>query len=484
MNPTQEQLEIFEKFKHNKILKINAVAGSGKSTTLRMLAELNQVPSLYLCFNKSNAEEAKEKFPSHVDCRTIHSLAYSVYGKMLSHKLKRPAGKYKNVAGTASEISLYYKVCSFYTNDGEIPPNVISTFAKAVVRHYENCSDEQITKYLLPTRDIDIITKNHPSLDKKAFGKAILHLAKKLWSDQTNPSSDVLCNPNTYLKLYQLSKPVLNYDIIYLDEAQDSNSTTLDIIKRQSDCKVVYVGDTFQSIYQWRGAVNAMQEIVAPCSILSKSFRYGKAIADIASWVIDDAISVKGSDDIDSKVITSQDELPSNKYTMIFRTNAELLSKAVNLISKGKNVFISVDVKNFIKKLESAENLYNARLKEVKHEDITMFSCWSDLVVAAEDDPELKRVSRIIDSRQTFKFINALGDVQKVSSSADIILTTAHKSKGMEWDHVVLANDFKMDSVIESTNQEEVNLFYVACTRAIKVLQLPSSLDAIFTEEK
>lgn len=37
----------------------------------------------------------------------------------------------------------------------------------------------------------------------------------------------------------------------------------LDVIMNQEHCKIVYVGDSFQSIYQWRQAVNAMENIRA-----------------------------------------------------------------------------------------------------------------------------------------------------------------------------------------------------------------------------
>ena len=44
-------------------------------------------------------------------------------------------------------------------------------------------------------------------------------------------------------------------------------------------------------------------------------------------------------------------------------------------------------------------------------------------------------------------------------------LCTAHRSKGLEWEYVVIASDdWKL------TNLDEINLLYVACTRAIKKL--------------
>lgn len=59
------------------LLKISAVAGSGKTHTLVGIAEkLKPNRALYIAFNKAIALEAKLKFPHYVDCRTIHSLAY------------------------------------------------------------------------------------------------------------------------------------------------------------------------------------------------------------------------------------------------------------------------------------------------------------------------------------------------------------------------------------------------------------------------
>ena len=129
-----------------------------------------------------------------------------------------------------------------------------------------------------------------------------MSVAERLWRDKVNPKSPVKIEHDTYQKLYQLSKPVLPYDIIYLDEAQDSSPVVLDIIKQQEHCKVVYVGDTYQSIYAFRQAVNAMEKIKAPTKVLSKSFRYGQEIADLATFIIDGNIQVKGMESIDSKV--------------------------------------------------------------------------------------------------------------------------------------------------------------------------------------
>jgi hypothetical protein len=57
-------------------LRVVAFAGSGKTTALHLLAEADTSPALYLAYNKSTQLAAQGRFPAHVACRTMHSLAY------------------------------------------------------------------------------------------------------------------------------------------------------------------------------------------------------------------------------------------------------------------------------------------------------------------------------------------------------------------------------------------------------------------------
>lgn len=481
LKATQEQQEIINTFRSVRVLKVNSVAGSGKSSTLKMLAEDNKVPSLYIAFSRAIADEAKGKFPRHVECRTTHSLAYAEYGSTLQHKMKRPFGRYRNVASTPSEIEKYYGIGNYRAGEDEIKAIAVATLVKSTVKKFECSAEDRFTSKLLPVYELMALRKAHPDLDVKELGMVVLKYAKKLWLDRVNPTSDVLCTHDTYLKLWQLSKPVLNYDIIYVDEAQDSNPAVLDIIRRQTQSKICYVGDTHQSIFQFRGATNAMEVVDAPSIYLSKSFRYGQRIAEVANWLIGDSVEVKGFEEIDS-VVKDDTNLP-DKYTMLFRTNSKMFEVAVNLIQEGKDVSCEIEATNLIAQIESAEALFKNNFKAVKHEDITPFSFWADLRVASEDDPELKRLTRIVEAGQVRRYVDALKCVRK-GTTGDIFLTTAHKSKGLEWETVVISDDFPIKpEKEENTNTQEINLFYVAVTRAIKTLYLPGTLyDAIVEE--
>lgn len=58
-----------------------------------------------------------------------------------------------------------------------------------------------------------------------------------------------------YLKLFQLSRPILGrtYDVIMLDEAQDSNPCIASIVLRETGCARILVGDSHQVRGAWHG---------------------------------------------------------------------------------------------------------------------------------------------------------------------------------------------------------------------------------------
>lgn len=473
--PTQEQVAILEAAKTNKMLKIEAFAGSGKSSTLALLANQNPNRSLYIAFNKTVADEAKTKFPSHVDCRTIHSMAYSVFGRQLHHKLSRSRGEgYVNVAGTPSEIAKFYSIPDINKRGFVLKARVIATLVKETVTRFQNSDDYEIHKHHVPKKTLSKTLEDNPEVNKDDLIVQVLYYADRLWKDRINVDSVVLAEHDTYLKMWHLSNPQLDYDTIYLDESQDSNAVTLDILAQQT-CNKVFVGDDYQACYGWRGAVNAMKLIEAETLYLTKSFRFGQDIADFANYVINPEFPVVGFEKVDTKI----GQVTSKKYTHIFRTNGGLLDEAINLTANGISCKADIDTRKFESMLRSAIALRNNDHKNVKDELITMYNQWSDLVEEAEDSPELKRIVLIINSGKQWLYLNTIAKMRRIPKEYDVLLITGHKSKGLEWDNVIIADDFATDMVMKGDvgdgkyDQQEVNLFYVACTRAMKTLQIP-----------
>jgi hypothetical protein len=76
IRPTPEQMEAVDYFLKGGSLKINAYAGTGKTSTLVMLANNTSRRGQYIAFNRDIVRDAKDKFSNTVNSSTIHGLAY------------------------------------------------------------------------------------------------------------------------------------------------------------------------------------------------------------------------------------------------------------------------------------------------------------------------------------------------------------------------------------------------------------------------
>lgn len=486
MTPNIQQQACIDAVQSSDFLKIDAVAGSGKTSTLVMISEVVKTPSLYCAFNKVTALEAEAKFGKHVVCQTTHSLAYAKFGARLRNKLIRPQGAYINVAYTGGEIGRYFKMFS-----GPLTKPQLGLFVKKTVERYEQSSDLTIDRKHVVTHDItDAVTKAMSAAKLSNMTKPliastinlVLNTAKALWAARINPASVVMASHDTYLKLFQLSKPKLGFDVVYLDEAADTTPCVLDIVMSQCETsKVILVGDDRQSIYQWRGAVNAMTTIGGLTLPLSQSFRYGPAIAEVAMAVLAGTTKVVGHANIASVAGVNVIDI-TKPYTRLFRTNAALLTEAVYALTKNEKISIEIDTKDFIKLLSSAMALFADNMLAVKHERIIPFANWTDLVEEGKYDNELARVAKLVKENKAQTIIKVLSNYRPIANP-HVIMTTAHKSKGREWYQVKLENDFpshfKMrdnNLVWEGIPVAEQNLLYVAATRASHFLEINRSI--------
>ncbi len=85
---------------------------------------------------------------------------------------------------------------------------------------------------------------------------------------------------------------------------------------------------------------------------------------------------------------------------------------------------------------------------------------------------DLKAVLKLIATYGRDRLLNILGSTTEQAEDASVTITTAHKSKGLEWSVVRLANDFKVPNEGSVPTQEETNILYVAASRALHKLDL------------
>jgi superfamily I DNA/RNA helicase len=483
--PTEQQQQAIDALLSPvcRSLQLRACAGAGKTSTLVLMAEAYIAPSLYLAFNKAAVEEGKKRFPSHVRCSTTHSAAYAAFGSKMRNKLQRPSGKYVNVAGTSSEIARFFGIASYALDEVMVlTPACIGLMVKQTVARFESSADTSLSLDHVVLGDTRAKLENFKGATK-AIKKVVLAYAKKLWDERCNFNSIVLATHDTYLKLFQLSKPVFSgMDVLYVDEFQDTTPCVMDIVRNQMPhMKVVMVGDARQAIYGWRGAVNAMEVMeseVDAVKMLTKSFRYGQRVADVATAILQGDMTIEGFEKIESRVGFAGEGIVdrSKPYTRLFRTNAALLVDAIEAVRQRIPVAIEIDTSDFVKLLQSAIALYQKNSKDVKHDKVVPFKDWDELLDDAKHDGELNRISKAVQGGQAYDWISTLERFQN-AAEPHITFTTAHKSKGREWHQVVVESDFREEGVTNDEGNfvgmavEEENLLYVACTRAQHALE-------------
>lgn len=452
---TQEQDEIINS--DANILLVNAFAGTGKTSTLVEFARVRPKKTfMYLAFNRSIKEEAVKKFPRNVYCTTTHGLAYKYFGVPYKDKLGQPK---------SATIAKMFK-CSFAVADS----------VNQTLNAYFCSEDEK----MIPEKHLVSGVLGEIQAEK-AF-----YIAHDVWKSMQDKNNIYVKMPHDgYLKLFQLAQPNFSNDYFMVDEAQDSNMLVIDIVKRQEG-KQIFIGDENQSIYQFRKAVDALNHVNADEKLyLTSSFRFGKGIAELATLLLQgwkkESRSVLGLGKEISHFFVNE----MQPHTVLGRTNSGLFDAAVKALHSGVPFGYLGGYEGYrLDMILDAWNLKKFGPSRVTDPSILLFKSYQELEVYADtvDDKELKMLIRTIDKYGAdipHLIENLKTKSIKNLTNEEIILSTAHKSKGLEFKSVVLLDDFaelkvEIDSKGKETRPtvEDINILYVALTRAEKNLKI------------
>ncbi len=300
MELTREQHDIINSTGN---IKINAVAGSGKTTTIIEYAKARPKESriLYLAFNKSVKLEAERKFAEkglyNVKVETAHSLAYKHIVRKYNYKVKPQNYKTHEITEMLG-----------LKGDGEKHTEyIIGSHINKFIGYFCN-SDKQKVQDL---NYLDVVSDNKAKAFVNKFYKYIETQARLLLKKMDYGEIEV--THDFYLKKFQLANPELNFDYILFDEGQDASPAMLDIFLRQNATKAI-VGDTHQQIYGWRYAVNSLEKTDFKTLHLSTSFRFSQDIANLAVEIIK---WKKHISDFEHVIITGKGNSKENKVKAV-----------------------------------------------------------------------------------------------------------------------------------------------------------------------
>lgn len=496
MQLTQEQKSIVET--EASILVVRAFAGAGKTSTLLEFAKTRKKKRmLYLVLNKSVQIEAKQKFKGTlVKPITSHALAYRYIGLRYKHKLISGLKPHEveKALGLVDELSREIGYSGNHNDNMVIASVVLDTLIKYLYSPDRDIQGKHVHEHY---KRLEKLFNGIGGLDENAIKQLIVIQAKRLWSKMIDiDDRDVGMLHDGYLKLFQLSDPVLSeYDYLLVDESQDMNPVSMSIIFKQTSQKV-FVGDSHQAIYGWRGARNALGFAIKQGGVdryLTGSFRFGPNIAQVANKILaikGETRQVHGLSGTDKIGKIDEDEAK----TIISRSNAGVFTQTARAINKNQSWWHVGGSEGYrFEQILDIYHLWKRQFNLIRDPFIRSFTDFTELKIYAEEveDAEIKPRCRI-----TEEYGDAIPDIidkirRKVGAAptmdvAEIVMSTAHKAKGLEWPNVQLDDDFielceipELSKYSEAEKrellrsiEEDLNILYVAATRAQKNLQL------------
>jgi DNA helicase-2/ATP-dependent DNA helicase PcrA len=452
---------------------VEAVAGSGKSTTIIESMKLVRGSSIFLAFNKAIATELAAK---GVNAKTFHALTF---GAVMRH-----------MGANGPTIDKLRQLCR--ENMSSYDMKLYGGFAQKLVglAKQQGVGIQGMTPDTMDTY-MGICTHHDLEPDSEAadFTKALEYAQLLLqWS---NESDMVDFDDMLYLAVKHKLR-LATFDFVFVDEAQDTNMIQRELLRmimRQSS-RMIAVGDPAQAIYGFRGAdaqslASIAKEFNAITLPLSISYRCPTSVVKYAQqWVS----HIQAAPNAPEGLVAHHDEnwdptmfLPDD--LVICRKSAPLLTLAFRCIRHNIPVQIlgkeiGDGLKSLIKKM-NAKNLEQLTLKLTEYMGREVKKAR-----AADDEKKIEAITDKVgciifmidglrEDRQSISFLEQGIDYLFKDKTKCVKLCTLHKAKGLEADRVFWLNRSECPSQWARRDWqrvEEINLCYVATTRAKREL--------------
>lgn len=482
--PTEEQQRCIDAFRTGENVTIRAYAGTGKTSVLKLIGASNNRRGLYLAYNRKIADEASATFAPNIDCRTTHQIAYramaSEWGSdALRRRLNGPRVSAVETARILGAGKQYLRLEGF-----ALSPTQLSRIAMETVQRFCYSGDDDINAGHVPgVKRVDM------PRDRADLAERVLPLARQAWSDLSRPDGALRFQHDHYLKIFCLLRPTLHYDYALVDECQDSNGATTALLQRQS-IQIVAVGDTFQQLYSFRGAVDSMDSFNSVHDeALTVTWRFGEAVSSEANKWLALLGATKRIQPADPSRKSELRALGDDADAVLCRTNSAAVGEVVTALAAGKKVAVVGGGDDVVAFARAAEELKTRGRSS--HRDLFTFSSWLEVETYAEESHEgrdLKVWVGLIEKHGTDGLIKAMSacttfglkgqDAVEAERRADLLVSTAHGAKGMEWARVRISEDFEKSrpkedlrtGITPPLSRPEAMLAYVAVTRAKEVL--------------
>lgn len=489
--PSKYQLAIYDFVEHglgNAV--ISASAGSGKTYTIIKL--LDYIPKdkkvLIVAFNRDIRQEIKAKVTNaghkNVQVDTFHSLGYKILNANFNRRfVNTDPNEYKYSNYISNNISQLSTINTFRL--GKQFSQYLSNIQNLV--NFGRC-------YLSETvEDLDKVCERYGIIciaDEKEVAVKVLEWGEKCLDEIDY--TDMVWLPNTL----HLDSKFYKYDWIIVDECQDLNMVEKDMLFtcRRMGTRMLFFGDKAQAIYSFSGAdseaFDKLRELEGTIQLpLSISYRCPKNIVEYVHYLVptieyDKKNKIKGeiienanlSDVKDGDMILCRNNAPLAKIYI------ELLRNGVKtkILGKDYSANLSKTIKNTKEELLNVDlsmqgvfsklyDIFYDLVETTMHkQNITKEEALTSSSIIAKLD-EIKVLEILSEGLTTSKELQErIKDIFTDNKESGIILSTIHKSKGLESPNVYIACKSLMPSKTAKQPweiEQENNLIYVAYTR-------------------
>lgn len=449
---------------------INALAGAAKSTTLELISKyVTGIPILSLAFNKRIADELSKRLPGHVECRTLNSLGHRVWatatGKRLVVDTKKTYNIVKELIDGSSSIQKsqlfpfmadMMKAVEWAKTLGYVPENKFDGCKRLVT------SDEFFSHLLR-----NVFEDDPADVVLQTIDDAITLSIQRSYQGLID-YGDQLYMPTVFGGVWP------KFPLVLVDEAQDLSALNHEMLRQLARTRLIAVGDPWQSIYAFRGAVSSgMGTLVKHFKMkeftLSVTFRCPITVVRRAQERVP---HMKWAPWAKEGTVQHYREWDSSNIpdgaAIICRNNAPLLRMAFALLRERRGInLVGFDIGpqmvKTLKKLGDPNLDREATLTAIAKWESERLSKGKNAAMIT-DKADCLRVF----AEQTDTLSGAIAFAEHIFKvTGPIQLMSGHKSKGLEFETVFHLDPWRIrvKDLEEEALQQELNVKYVIETR-------------------
>jgi superfamily I DNA/RNA helicase len=450
---TPEQHDVLDHMEsEDGILLVSAGAGTGKSFMAKQVAhQLQPRTGLYTAFNKAIVEEGNARFQgTNMECRTLHALAY---------KYVRPTQEIHDISYSCIKENIAY------AKKYELITAINLFFVSASTDMYDYMEER---------------FEDHD--EKRLMADLATKYIEKMIAGELNPTFNFLLK---YFHLMLVEGTVrCEYDLVILDEINDTTAVALEIFKLIKAPKKLGLGETNQAIYDFLNLVDGFELLENEEQLqLTHSWRCSEKIAKDIQTFMRREVSDKFT------FVGTNEPVRNNKSLFCTMTNAKIIAEIENRLSIKQGFYLLRKISEIfalplaIVSAGQGKKPYQKRYNHLAEEYENYLKTRTrgetylqHLLAHFENDQEIKTAVNLLLSLQR-KNVNIF-DLYSRAKNAEVDLNytiaTVYTSKGLEFETVTIADDLNgrimniRDNGGIQTHEDLVayRCYYVAASRA------------------